>query len=221
MKVVKGNKIEEFTVEQSLTYIEGFSRVHLDIGAGDGRYVYKEAMLSVAEEKKSNTLFIALEPVSKQLEEYSKKSKKAKLSNCLFVVGSLDNIPVELEHRINSISILFPWGSLLQNVVFPEELLIPVISNVARNGRLFLTIVFGYAPEAEPSEMRRFGLEDISLNSLYEKIIPRYIKNGFKVECVRQNSREDLKKYESTWSKRLAFGQSRPVFTLDLLLQLP
>ena len=67
MKIIKGKKILEITDLEFENIIKNFQKVYLDIGTGDGKFVYKNAL----EEK--YILWVGLDPSQKQLEIFSKK----------------------------------------------------------------------------------------------------------------------------------------------------
>jgi 16S rRNA (adenine(1408)-N(1))-methyltransferase len=214
MKALINNKIKELSANDLQALIAVFKKVHIDIGTGDGRFVYKSA--------KSNpeNFYIGVDPSQKQLEVNLRKIHREKLKNCLFVVGSIEVFPAELFGLANSVSVLFPWGSLLRAVVDANEDFLHKIKNlfsfsdnVGAEGKL--DIIFGYSQESEPSEVARLGLDKLNTNYIYTNLLPVFMKHGFKTECVRELKKEDLKNLETTWSKRLVFGQDRPVFHLE------
>lgn len=88
MKAVRGNNLEtlSFPLKQVL---KDFESVNVDIGTGDGRYVYKKAS------ENPRKYYIGVDPSQKQLSVYSKKAVKNKLNNCMFVIGSIEVIPIK------------------------------------------------------------------------------------------------------------------------------
>lgn len=210
MHVVYGNKTNEISKREYLDIINKFKHVHLDIGTGDGRFVYKSA------KEDSNTMYIGIDPSETQLRIYSKKAQKDKLANTLFIIGSIDVFPTEIFNTINSISIYFPWGSLLFNVVTLPNTFIDLLRNICSNDKeTNINIVFGYSPESEPSETQRLGLEDIDLEYIYKNLVPKLALNNFNIDCIKIFNRSDLKNIESSWGKKLTFGKDRPVFNIS------
>lgn len=205
MNVVKGNKTVSFSREELVRNIQKYERAHLDIGTGDGRFVFKSA------QRNDRVFYVGLDPVEKQLSEYSKKANKSKLENALFVVGSVELLPEELIGFFSSVSIIMPWGTLLQSVVRAEESFIRKLKDLLV-GSGTIDIIFGYAENLEPSEVARLGLDKLSTSFISTNIVPNFMRHGFKAEIVEELNRKDLASLESTWSKRLAFGNDRPLF---------
>lgn len=211
MKVVQGNNLIELSPEDFLDKTLRFPAVELDLGTGDGRYVYKSAS------ETPNVLYIGVDPVQKQLEQYSKKALKDKLRNTLFVLGSAEMFPFQNPDILDSVNILFPWGTLLACVANPDGKLLNTLKLVMKNcAKLKLT--FGYSPDSEPREVTRLSLGEIDDNYIKTNITPVLEKYGFLLTQFKHLERPEIKELESTWSKKLAFGKDRPIYYLEFQL---
>ena len=209
MRIIQGNITLQLNKQEIINIAGSYGKVVLDLGAGDGRFVYKNAL------KHPTWFFIGLDPSAKSLEIYSKKVVKEKIKNVLFAVGSLELLPPELTGLIDEIFVLLPWGSLLQFVVKPT------VEDINKLRVLFkqtgaLTLIFGYDPNLEPTETNRLQLEPITQDYIKQKIIPIFERAGARVAEFTTVSLDDLKNLESTWGKKIAFGPSRPFFKLEL-----
>lgn len=192
-----------------LNLISSYQKVILDMGTGDGRFVYKNAL------EKKNNFWIGMDPSEKQLTIYSKKAVRKNLENVIFVVGSVENIPRELEYSCQKINIVFPWGTLLQKTVLAEKNFLKKLGNLYQNDKIHeLEIILGFSPQLEPSESERLKLPEISISYLERNLIPAYERAGFKMEKIEIISKQELKKIESTWSKKLAYAKTREIFRL-------
>ncbi len=204
MKVVKGNKLEEVDVTE---LIKQYSRLVIDLGTGDGKFVYKNALTH------PDTLFIGIDPAPKQLQIYARKAARKKLPNVLFAPAAAENIPQELTTSADEVFIILPWGTLLQYVAAPDTTkLIDIIGLLKPEGKL--NIIFGYSPEFEPSEFERLGLAKISGEYIEKKLVPAYTQLGLELVKFSILNKSALRELETTWSKKLAFGQKRPIFHL-------
>jgi len=175
-------------------------KIIIDLGTGDGRFVYKNAL------KNPNNFHIGIDP-SDKFNKYQKKVNRKKLTNVQFITGSIEIVPKNLP-KADEVYINLPWGSLLKIVIQPNnfpDLLKP---------EGLLQIIFGYHKNLEPSEAKRLDLPEISENYIKTYIIPKFEKAGFSLRefCVLE--KKDLKKVETTWAKKLSFGNNRPVFKL-------
>jgi len=207
MKIVLGNKLKEIHKKELKNILDKFGNVEIDLGTGNGRYVYKRA---AADPK---TLYVGVDPIEKQLRKYAKKSGRKKLENVLFVLGSAEVLPKELGGVANKVTIILPWGSLLENIVkFNPEIIISIKSLVKPKGTLLL--VFGYNLLEEPSETERLGLKELSTNYIKTELIPEYESLGFELLDFRELTKEELKEIDTSWSKKLSFGKPRPIFYL-------
>ena len=210
MKVVKGNNTIELNKDDFDRLSSGFSSIKLDLGTGDGRFVYERA------QGEPDTFFVGVDPIAKQLEVYSKKAVRKKLRNVLFVVGSLDHFPPELYNKVDKVFIIFPWGELLQAVVSSNSKLIDLLKKIMKPKRE-VEIILGYHPEAEPTETLRLNLPELDDSTLRELVAPGFEENGFASEKIELVRSEEMAMLPSTWGKKLAHGQDRPIYKMILL----
>ncbi|OGC45374.1 hypothetical protein A2V49_00770 [candidate division WWE3 bacterium RBG_19FT_COMBO_34_6] len=204
MKIIKGKKILEITDLEFENIIKNFQKVYLDIGTGDGKFVYKNAL----EEK--YILWVGLDPSQKQLEIFSKKINRKKMTNCLLILGSIEILPVELNGKIDKIFVNYPWGSLLQAIIIPSREIIQSFRNLLKpNG--ILEITFGYAKDHEPSETVRLNLPELSQDIIQKEIIPKYEFENLKLIGFNPN----VDSGNSTWAKKLLHGRPRTFYKLS------
>lgn len=206
---VVGNKKIKISKDEFVDKAGNYKGMEIDLGTGDGRYVYKNAI------KNPGVLFVGVDPSEKQMEIYSKKAVKDRLGNVLYIVGSIENFPKELFGYTSNLHIILPWGTLLENVIRPENLLVNTCKEILKEGGL-LEIVFGYVPELEPSETKRLDLKEISEDFIMLNIIPEFERKGFIFEGLSVLSNIDVGNIESTWAKKLKFGRDRKIFRVLL-----
>lgn len=204
MIIIKGSKKEEFTKLDLTNLINEFDAVYIDLGTGDGRFTYKNAL------KAPKALYIGIDPSQKQLEIYAKKASKDKLTNALFVLGSVELLPPELFRTANKVFINFPWGTLLQSVIKPTDNLTNIGKLLKSGGEI--EIILGYSQETEPTEYERLQLTKIDSTELNSN----FFGSSWKLLETTKLEKENLKSLESTWSKKLAYGKDRPLFILRM-----
>lgn len=208
MIVVTGDKKNEISKETFRNVCGKYEKVILDLGTGDGRFVFKNAI------KNKSTLYIGLDPAEKQIQIYSKKSNRRRLKNVLYVIGSLENLPEELYSTVDKIFINLPWGTLLEKIVKSNETYTNELFKILKkNGEI--EIIFGYVPELEPSETERLGLPVIENESDVLKAFSTF-KKIFEVIEMKRLLKEDLDKIETTWAKKLKFGKDRFIYKIVL-----
>jgi len=207
MRQVIGNKQKEINMGEIKNLISNYPTVELDLGTGDGRFVYKKALIN------SDVFYIGTDSSEKQIQIYSRKAVRKKLTNILFAVGSIENLPKELESIGDKIYINLPWGTLLEFVVKPTKEGVIKLSKLLKDkGKIEIT--FGYAPEFEPSETERLRLPLIGDGLIEESIIPIFESCGFKSEGYSKLSKEELKDIETTWAKKLKFRKDRDIYKM-------
>lgn len=208
MYIIKGSKKEELSKEKLIELIDKHNGTIVDLGTGDGRFVFKQAV------ENPNHLYIGIDPSEKQLEIYSKEANKKRLTNLLLILGSIELLPEELKGIADYMHINLPWGSLLENIVNPTKESVTTIANVLKtNGTL--EIILGYHDEAEPGETKRLSLPKLEEELIKEVIYPAF--GGFgKLELVTYKvlSKEELKELDTSWAKKLSFGNDRPIYKL-------
>lgn len=183
-----------------------FDKTIVDLGTGDGRFVYKEAL------KNPNNLYIGIDPSEKQLAIYTREINKKRLKNAKFIVGSADNLPKYLIGTVDEVNINFPWGRLLEVVVKADTGFSNIVSLLKVSG--LLKIIFGYHTDLEPSESSRLELSDISFDYVKNSLSEKYKTFGLYPRSITLLSKSDLKALESSWGKRLAFGRDREIYQL-------
>lgn len=208
MIVITGDKKNEIDKKSFKDECKKHNKVILDIGTGDGKFVYKNAI------KNKNNLYIGLDPAEKQIQIYSKKANRRRLKNALYILGSLENLPEELYSTVDKIFVNLPWGTLLEKIVKSNEIYTKELSKILkRDGEI--EIIFGYVPELEPSETERLGLPKIENESDVLKAFSTF-KKIFEVVEMKRLVKEDLDKIETTWAKKLKFGKDRFIYKIVL-----
>jgi len=211
MKIVRGNKTLDFSDEELIELAGNFNRVVLDLGTGDGRFVYKSAI------ENPGTLYIGVDPSEKQLQTFSKKVVRKKLENALFIVGSIEVFPNDFEIKVDTVVVNFPWGSLMEKVVRPDLETVGFFKKLLKSdGGLELT--FGYSEDFEPTETTRLNLPEINEDYVREKIVAEFEKSGFKLTKLAQLSHNETQNIQTTWSKKLTVNKDRIWFYLSFSL---
>ncbi|HSX39577.1 MAG TPA: class I SAM-dependent methyltransferase [Candidatus Saccharimonadales bacterium] len=208
MRIVKGKKIEEMSDLEFNVLAKHFAKVVIDLGTGDGRFIFKSALAN------PNNLYVGIDPSQTQLEIYSQKALKNKLNNTLYVLGSIEKLPQELDDKAHQMHIFLPWGSLLQAIVKPDIVLLNQLLHLLKPFAE-LEIILGYNPETEPTETARLEIAKIDATYIEEKILPAFSSAGFEKALYKKLTRQDLKKFETTWSKKLTFGKDRPLYLFE------
>lgn len=180
----------------------------MDIGTGDGRFVYQCARLN------PEKFFIGVDASAKALAKISekiyRKPAKGGLPNVLFVQAAVENLPAELDAVADEIHIHFPWGSLLRAVAVGEPDILRNLRRICAPGCL-LEIVIGLDPERDRAEIERLGLPALSSEYLRTVLIERYKAAGFDVLETGALSQSDWSKLQTSWARKLTGNTKREV----------
>ncbi|MCO6511673.1 MAG: methyltransferase domain-containing protein [Aridibacter famidurans] len=188
--------------------MEGFQRVALDIGTGDGRFVLRLA------ESEPETYWIGIDANAKPLHKTSTKAArqlgKGRCANALFVHASAEDLPEEFDGIADEIYINFPWGSLLGAVLRPDFGFLATLARILAD-RGTVTMTTGIDPQKDRRELERFGIEALCFEDLTSRMLPAYSEAGFDlIEAATAEKGELLS--GSTWERKLRHSNSRSLF---------
>ncbi|UCH43625.1 MAG: hypothetical protein JSW16_03540 [Dehalococcoidales bacterium] len=189
------------------------SGVIVDIGTGDGEFVY-----SVAKEY-PDRFVIGIDPHHKGLEKTSartyRKPAKGGVGNALYVLSNVESLPEEMNGIANQVFINFPWAGLLKGIVLAEDATWNPIKRICKKGA-FVDILFGYDQDYEENELERLNLPALSTSYIKNVMSPKLEEQGLKVVEIRSVAGKELRDYPSSWAKKLSFGRNREYYYLRL-----
>lgn len=210
MAAQSDNSNEKTLENLSLHTAEG---VVMDIGTGDGRFVYRSALAN------PRKFYIGIDANAKPLEKISikatRKPTKGGLPNILFVQAAVENLPEEFDAAADEIHIHFPWGSLLRAVALGDEDVLKSLRRVSAPECL-VEIVIGVDPERDKSEIERLELPPLSADYLESILIPKYEAAGFEILEKGILNLSEWSKFETSWARRLQVSSNRRVICLIL-----
>jgi 16S rRNA (adenine(1408)-N(1))-methyltransferase len=182
--------------------------VILDIGTGDGRFVYQSARENPAK------FYLGIDANAKALEKISMKATrqpaKGGAPNLMFVQAAIEELPAELNDTADEIHIHFPWGSLLRAVATGDAEVLKNLHRISAPGCL-LEVVIGIDPEHDQSEIARLELPPLSANYLKLTLAVKYEAAGFKVRESGTVAPADWAHLKSSWARRLQQNDRREV----------
>jgi 16S rRNA (adenine(1408)-N(1))-methyltransferase len=173
--------------------------VAVDLGTGDGRHVLATAAA------RPDTLAIGVDANAAAMADSSRRAwRRDALPNALFAVAAAEQLPEALHGLAGSLTVNFPWGSLLRGVLGEDD---AVLAGVARL----------LAPGAEGavllSVVARDGLPPVPPRA---SLGAAYARHGLELVEMRLATAEEVAAAGSSWAKRLRAGRDRPVTRLRL-----
>jgi 16S rRNA (adenine(1408)-N(1))-methyltransferase len=209
MRILHGTKV----IEAPASWRDGIDRdgrpVVIDLGAGDGRWVYDSARAD------PSRYFIAVDPDADALSECayraSRKPARGGVDNAAFVVGAVERLPPELAGIAALIRINFPWGSLLRALLEPDAAVLRSIAALAAPGRRF-EIVFSYHPEHDTNAFIGDPLPSLTSHYIESVLVPAYHGAGLEVADHRRLTQDEALAIPSSWGRRLLHARPRDVY---------
>lgn len=200
------NSTETTSRDSSLPTGEG---IVLDIGTGDGRFVYTAAL------RNPNKFFIGIDanprPLEKISEKIHRKPSKGGLPNVLFLQSSVEDLPAELDGVADEVHVHFPWGSLLGAVATGDKTVLCNLRRVCSAGAL-LEVVIGLDPARDRAEIERLKLETFSAAHINSILIPLYKNAGFEMLEAGALLASEWSRLQTSWAKRLKGNANRNLF---------
>jgi 16S rRNA (adenine(1408)-N(1))-methyltransferase len=167
--------------------------VIIDIGTGDGRFVYQSAR------RNPNKFYIGIDPNTRPLKKISekihRKPAKGGAPNVLFIQSAVEALPEELNGVANEVHVHFPWGSLLRAVAVGDIEVMRSLRRVCAEGAL-LEVVIGIDPVRDKSEIERLG---IKAEFIDDALVENYRAAGFEIVETGLSSQS----LDTSWAKRL------------------
>jgi hypothetical protein len=129
--------------------------------------------------------------------ENLREHSRSKLTNLLIVIANAQKLPCELNGLISHITINFPWGSLLGSLLKGDSELMRGLESITRSAASIDVRLNGGAL----AEMRT------TLENGAQTIQDNLLQTGWQVQTPVMMDSCSLRKFPSTWAKRLAFGR--------------
>jgi 16S rRNA (adenine(1408)-N(1))-methyltransferase len=187
MEIIRGKYASFMDTSALAQRLSGYETLHIDIGTGDGRFVQHMA------QSQPTCFVIGIDACRENLQEVSRRTPE----NALFVIANAHTLPQELDGLAASVTINFPWGSLIEGLLANDDALMTGLLAVAReNATLEVRLNGGALAEA-----------GWSLEEGTRRVREVLAGSGFRVAKQVMLTSGDLKTLPTTWAKRLAFGR--------------
>jgi 16S rRNA (adenine(1408)-N(1))-methyltransferase len=207
--MIQNQRINKIAIHTFLKLHESYKNVHVDIGTGDGKYIYRKA------KKDPKTFFVGMDSSAERMSRMAwraeRKPEKGGISNIVFLYLPADEMPKELPRFANHITILYPWSRLLKDLIEPSSYTLKKIAQIATR-KCKIEIALNYTVFEKEDYIKKLGLPRIDHNYIEKILRPKYKENSL-----------DIKKYEiidkpleSTWGKHLGIASQRKTLYIQL-----
>jgi 16S rRNA (adenine(1408)-N(1))-methyltransferase len=195
MEAIRGKKSFDIDFNEFTLRHKNYNRLILDLGTGDGKFAFHYAQTF------PNHFVIGLDSCRENLKEYS----RANVSNLLYVIANANSLPRELHGLISQININFPWGSLLQSLLSGDVNLFCGLEKISTS-HASINLQLNSGALNEQSWTLPKGVDQIQVNLM---------RAGWQINQRKEMNIQTLKKFPSTWSKRLAYGRDPRAISLS------
>lgn len=197
--------------KSSSPLIEPSKGITVDLGTGDGRFVYQSAR------QNPSRFYIGIDASANCLEKLSekihRKPAKGGLKNALFIQAAVESLPEELDGVANEVHIHFPWGSLLKGVATGDEGILQNIRRICAPDAV-LEIIIGVDKQRDAGELARLDIAHISREFVETALITGYEKCGFRITEYGEYEAGDWPDICTTWAQRLRTNDKRTLIYL-------
>ena len=187
MRIVEGKHVRRMDAAEVAAWSAGYRETTVDLGAGDGRFVRRLAR----QHPERGAIGVDL------CEASLRAASRQATGNALFVVADALALPDELARVAARVTVNFPWGSLLGGLLSGHP---GLLAGLGRHGSgpvaLEITLNAGALSEA-----------GWTLEAGSERVMTVLRDAGATVGATRVLGPGDLRRWPTTWAKRLAFGR--------------
>ena len=214
LKRILGKQTKDLSLKELRKLIGKSEKVYMDIGCGDGKFIYK-----LARENPRN-FYIGIEPAMEQVAEVSlkstKKSSRGGTSNLIFINSSFEDIPKPLYGIADFIYILFPWGKLLEDVASCSQIFLQNISHLS-SAICDLEICFAYDEKFEENYISARNLPKINKDKYSENFTNGLKTFGFETNKfeIKEISSKNGDVMKTSWGKKITSERERTLWKIS------
>lgn len=209
IRVVGKGRTEELSRAGVDAMRAGVEGVFVDVGTGDARYPY-----GIAAER-PRWLVVGIDALDTPMEEIAvkavRKPAKGGRPNLVLTRASAEAMPPELEGVADEVTVILPWGRLLEGIVTPDDGVVDgLVSIMAPGARLAVTLNGEIWVDSLPHRYADLPLP--TTEHVARVVAPAFARAGVEIGAARVLSAAEAKALPTTWSRKLGHGRAHPTF---------
>lgn len=210
--LVLGKKTQPLNSEAFVARAGQASTVLLDIGTGQGKFILDAARAD------PETFCIGLDAVAENMAKSSRAAgvslKKGGAPNAAFIRAAAERLPGPLAGIADTLTVQYPWGSLMRIVSQPSPDGLLGLRAVCRPGAA-VSILLNYSVFEDRDYLNRLGMGDIVDPAENPEIDAAYATAGFKI--TRRELFHGDPPVRTAWGRHLTRGSGRATLAIDAL----
>lgn len=203
---------QDVLLEDLFRKMQAYRRAHFDLGTGDAQFIYELAR------KDNDTFYVGIDSNAASMTYISwkvarKPAKGGGVLNLALVHSSVEKVAIFFSNQADSISINYPWASLLKGIVAPEETTVQAIAELAKKSAIIDMRINNHVFRDENTRSK-LGLPSLDTSHVMQKMVPVYEKYSIRLlknEIIGTPKAEE----KSSWGKQLRKGSDREVLHLQ------
>lgn len=161
--------------------------------------------------REPRTLFIALDADVRAMIDTSRRaarsSNRGGRRNVMFIAAAVEMLPDALRAFADEVTVVLPWGSLLDAVLRPETDTFAGIAAVLRDWGVLTILVSAQTRDHVAAELDTAAAQTLA---------GRYAARGFADAKGRPATRDDVERLSSGWGRKLGIPERRSAWLFDL-----
>jgi 16S rRNA (adenine(1408)-N(1))-methyltransferase len=205
VREVVGRKVTKLDPAAVRARASEFEHVLVDVGTGVGNALLRRAR------REPGTFFIGVDAAADNLREASDRAQRQParggVGNLVFVVAAANDLPGDLAGIADEVTVVLPWGSLLQVVLLPDPVFVSRLQALLK-------------PKGTVEMLVSVGESDVGAGSIdFDETRARalaadYDRLGLKPTEIRLAEAADVDRLGSSWGRRLAIPRRRQAWIL-------
>lgn len=204
MRIVEGKTLAPAAADDLARLRAGYDHCLVDVGTGDGLFPYRWAR------EHPEDLAVGVDAVGDALVKLATKARrkpaKGGAPNLLLAVAAAETLPGPLAGWADEVTVNYPWGSLLRDLVAPEPALLRRLAALCRPGARF-TALLNSSVFNDSDYRDRLALPPLTEERARKELVPAYAASGIRLDLVRGLAGEPS--HRTTWGQRLVRGSGR------------